>query len=50
MKDKKRVNVLLKVIKTINNQNPEMIEVCAEEGVFPEELFFNLLFLLFSFS
>ena len=52
MKDNKRVKVLLKVIKRIYHQNPEMqkvidasmVEVCAEEGVSPEQLFFILRF------
>ena len=59
MKDKvknesnKRVKVLLKFIQKNCDKNPEvqemidasMIEVCAEEGVSPEQIFFILLFL-----
>ena len=44
MKDKKKLEVLIKVIKIIYDKNPgmqemidlPMIEVCAEEGVSPE--------------
>ena len=53
MKDKKKLEVLLKVIKRIYDKNPgtqemidaSIIEVCAEEGVSPEQVFFILLFL-----
>ena len=51
MKDKKKLEVLLKVIKRIYDKNPgtqemidaSIIEVCAEEGVSPEQVFFVLL-------
>ena len=51
MKDKKKLEVLLKVIKRIYDKNPRtqemidasMIEVCAEEFVSPELVFFVLL-------
>ena len=51
MKDKKKLEVSLKVIKRIYDKNPgmqemidaSMIEVCTEEGVSPERLFFILL-------
>ena len=52
MKDNKRVKILLKVIEIIYDQNlkmqkvidTSMIEVCAEEGVSPAQVFFILLF------
>ena len=52
MKDNKRVKLLLKVIKRIYDQNPEMqkvidgltIKVCADKGVSPEPVFFILIF------
>ena len=59
MKDNKRIKVLLKVIQTIYDKNPEMqevidtsmIEVYAEEGMFPEQVFFCFAFsLLLSLS
>ena len=51
MKDKKKLEVLLKVIQRVYDKNPgiqevidpSMMEVCAEEGVFPEQVFFILL-------
>ena len=51
MKDKKKLEVLLKVIQRVYDKNPgiqevigaSMIEVCAEEGVFPEQVFVILL-------
>lgn len=54
VKDKKRIKVLLKVIESIYDKNPEMqdeidaslVEVAPEEGVSPELVFFILLFLL----
>ena len=53
IKDNRKVKVLLKVIQRSYDKNPEtqevidasMIEVCAEEGVSPEQVFFILLFL-----
>ena len=50
MKDKKKLEVLLKVIKRVNDKNPgmqemidaSMIEVCVEEGVSPAQVFFIL--------
>ena len=53
MKDKKKLKVLLKIIQRTYDKNPEMqkvvdasmIEVCAEEGVSPEQLFFIVSFL-----
>ena len=47
MKDKKKHEILLKVIQRIFDKNPEtqelidasMMEVCAEEGVSPEQVF-----------
>lgn len=51
---KKRIKVLLKVIESIYDKNPEMqdkidasmVEVAPEEGVSPELVFFILPFLL----
>ena len=48
MKDKKKLEVLLKVIKRIYDKNPglqemmdvSIVEVCAEEGISPEQVFF----------
>ena len=53
MKDKKRTKVLFKLKKKVHDQNPGlkeliealMVNVCAEEGVSPEQVFF-----LFCFS
>ena len=52
MKDNRRAKGLIKVIQRIYDKNPEMrqvyalmIEVCTEEGVSPEQVFFILLFL-----
>ena len=50
MKDKKKLEVLLKVIKRVYDENPgvqemmdaSMIEKCAEESVSPEQVFFIL--------
>ena len=55
MKDKKKIEVLLRIIKRIYDQNPEMqeaidvliVEVCTEEDVSFEQLFFILLFFVF---
>ena len=52
MKDNKRVKVSLKVIQRIYDKNPaiqevidaSMIEVCAEEGISPEQVFFCFAF------
>ena len=52
MKDNKRVKILLKVIQRIYDKileihkviDASMREVCAEEGVSPEQVFFILLF------
>ena len=52
LKDNKTAKVLLKVIQRLYDKNPEiqevidasMKEVCAEEGVSPEHLFFCLTF------
>ena len=57
MKDRKRVKVLLKVIKRVYYQNPNMqkvikvfmVEVNTEEVVSCEQVFFLLLFFLFFF-
>ena len=51
MKDKKKLEVLLKVKKRIFDKNPgmqhtidaSMTDVCAEEGISPEQVFFILL-------
>ena len=53
MKDNKRVKILLKIIQRICYKNLEiqdvinasMIELCPEEGVSPEQVFFILVFL-----
>ena len=53
MMDKKKLEVLLKVIQRTVDKNPEkqkvidmsMIEICFEESVSPEQAFFLLLFL-----
>ena len=53
MKDEKKLEVLLKVIQTIYDKNPEIrevidastIEVSAEKGVSLEQVFFIFLFL-----
>ena len=53
MMDKKKLEVLLKIIQRTFDQNPEkekvidmsMIEICGEESVSPEQAFFLLLFL-----
>ena len=47
MKDKKKSEMLSKFIKKIHDTNPEMqemidmfmLEVCAEEGVSPQQVF-----------
>ena len=52
MKDKKRVEILLKVIERVYSKNPGMqtlidesvIDICKEEGVSPEQVFFLLFF------
>ena len=52
MKDKKKLDILLKVIQRIYDKNPEMwemidtsmIEVCVEEGISPEQVFFHFAF------
>ena len=54
MKDKKKLVVLPKVIRSVYHKNPGMQEaidvsvtkLCAEEGVSPEQVFFILLFSL----
>ena len=51
MKDKKRIEILLKVIQRIFGKNPEiqklidrsMIDICKEVGVSPEQIFFVFL-------
>ena len=59
MKDKKKHKILQKVIQRIYDKNPEMqevidasmIEVCTEESVSPEQVFFYFDFsLLLSLS
>ena len=53
MKDKRKVEILLKVIERVYNKNPDteklidesMIHVCKEEGVSPEQVFFVFAFL-----
>ena len=48
MKDKKRIEILLKVIERVYSKNPGMqtlidesvIDICKEEGVSPEQVFF----------
>ena len=57
MKDKKKFEVLLKVLQNLFNEKPKMqevinvsmVEIRAEEGVSPEQVFFILLFLMLSF-
>ena len=57
MKDKKKIEILLKVIERIFNKNPEMqklidesmIDVCKEEDVSPKEVFFYFYFSLLLF-
>ena len=52
MRDKKKIKILRKVIKRICDQNPEMqelvdasmVQVCAEESLSSEQVFFVLLF------
>ena len=52
MKDKKRIEILLKVIERVYSKNPGMqtlidesvIDICKEEGVSPEQVFFLLFF------
>ena len=52
MKDKKRIEILLKVIRRLHDKNPDMkksndssvIDVCKEGGVTPEQVFLILLF------
>ena len=51
MKDKKKIKILWKVMKRICDQNPEMqevidvlmVQVCTEEGISAEHVFFILL-------
>ena len=53
MKDDKRIKVLLKFIQRIHDEYPviqevidsRMIEIYAEEGASPEQIFFILLYL-----
>ena len=55
MNDKKKLEVLLKVIKRIYDKNPgmremivaSMTEVCPDKGVHSEQVFFILLLRLF---
>ena len=55
MKDKKRNEILLKVIKKVYDENADlqksrdasMMEVCAEEGVSPKQTFFCCFFFAF---
>ena len=57
MKDKKKLDVLLKVIQRIYDKNTEMqevidammLEVCTEEGVSPEKIIFILHFFAVAF-
>ena len=57
MKDKKKFEVLLKVLQNFFNENPKMqevidvsmVEIRAEEDVSPEQVLFFLLFLMLSF-
>ena len=54
MKDKKKLEVLIKVIKIIYDKNPGMqemidslmIEVCTEEGASPEQVFFAVVVII----
>lgn len=58
MKDKKRFEILLKVIKKVYDENPELqkfidtliVEVWAEESVSPKQVCFYFAFLLVSLS
>ena len=51
MKDKKRIKILLKVIERVYTKNPgmqtlvyeSMIDICKEEGVSSEQVFFAFL-------
>ena len=51
MNDKKRIEILLKVIERVYTKDPEMqklmdvsvIDICKEENVSPEQLFFAFL-------
>lgn len=53
LKDKKKLEFLIKVLQRIYEKNPGMedvidasvIEVCAEEAISPEQVIFILLFL-----
>ena len=52
MKDQKRIEILLKVIRRLHDKNHDMkksidssvIDVCKEDGVTPEQVFLILLF------
>ena len=47
MKDKKKIEILLNVIERVYSQNPGMqtlIDICKEEDVSPEQVFFLLFF------
>lgn len=52
MKDQKRIEILLKVIRRLHDKNPDMkksidpsvIDVCKGDGVTPEQVFLILLF------
>ena len=58
MKDKKRFEILLKVIKKVYDENPELqkfidtliVKVWAEESVSPKQVCFYFAFLLVSLS
>lgn len=58
MKDKKRIENLLKFIKRNYDKNPElqelidvsMVDLCTEECISPELVFFSLIFLALVFT
>ena len=57
MKDKKRIEILLKFIKKNYDKNPDlqrlikssMVEICAEEGMSLQQVFFVLVFFAVAF-
>ena len=57
MKDKKRIEILLKFIKKVYDKNPDlqrlikssMVEICAEEGTSLQQVFFVLVFFAVAF-
>ena len=53
-KDKKRIDILLKIVERSYSKSPgmqtltdeSMIDICKGEGVFPEQVFFAFLYCL----